>query len=59
MAKAGNNLKKKIPASYRITEEMYTEAMKKCLRLSMEKGKRVTLSEVVEELISEWVKRKV
>jgi hypothetical protein len=59
MAKAVRNIKKKIPASYRIDGELYGEATKKCLKQSVEQGKRVTLSEVVEELISEWVKRKV
>ncbi len=48
-----------MPASYKIDPDLYKKATEKCLKESLISGKRITLSAKVEELIREWVAKKV
>ena len=59
MAKNLKSEKSKMPASYKIDPDLYKKATEKCLKESLVSGKRITLSAKVEELIREWVAKKV
>ena len=47
--------KSKIATSFRCDPDIYEKAIKKCLRISLNADRRLTLSAKLEELLTQWV----
>jgi hypothetical protein len=59
MAKVEKSKKTKITVSFRIDPDLHKDAVVQCMREGVAKKERINFSKKMEELVAEWLGKKV
>lgn len=59
MTKAEKSKKTKITVSFRIDPDLHKDAIVQCMKESIARKERLNFSKKMEELISEWLGKKI